>query len=180
MKTWTEEWGYPVVGFDVNYETGQIVITQKRFVSDFSQSHSHKKVVWTFQLLLLSSNGLKRAIWVSQSQQIVTIDPELIGDWIMVSTPARSYYRVNYDYATWRRLIYAMSKKSSVFSSLQKSDLFDDSWALAFAGELPLEAPLILTSRAVVNETDDIFWNTVLDVLKSRVKVYSNSSIQVS
>ena len=102
---------------------------------------------------------------------------------LLIKAPTKkriSYcFRVNYDFTTWRKLIYAMAKKSDIFSSLQKSDLFDDSWALAFAGELPLEVPLLLTSRAVINETDDIFWNTVFDVLISRVKVYTNTSIQV-
>lgn len=183
MKTWTEEWGYPEVKFHVNYDTGLIHITQQRFLSDFSiqalPQYSNTKR-WTMQLLLRTSKGIVRPVWINQNIHEIRLDPKDIGDWILVETAGRSYYRVNYDHLTWRRLIDAATSPSpnvsSLFSSIQKARMVDDSWALASANRLPLEIPLIMTPNFAKNETDFVFWVTVLNLLRDKLNVYGQSS----
>ena len=64
---------------------------------------------------------------------------------------------------------------------MQKADLVDDAWALAFASTISMKIPLRITPFAVVNETDSVFWTSVLSVLRDRINIYgTDSPIQVT
>ncbi|XP_075259852.1 glutamyl aminopeptidase-like isoform X2 [Convolutriloba macropyga] len=182
MRTWTEEWGYPMVTVSVNYDTGVITFKQQKFVTDFSgndlyEQFSPNAVTWILQLDLRTSKGrLLKPVWITEREHNITLDKETLGDWVMVQTNSRSYYRVNYDYITWRNLISAIERNSSVFSAMQKADLVDDAWALAFASTISMKIPLRITPFAVVNETDSVFWTSVLSVLRDRINIYGTDS----
>ena len=180
MKPWIEEWGYPLVSVSVDYDSGDVTIRQKRFVSELNKVYGQpSSVTWTFQVLLRTSVGVHLAVWVDREVTVVNMGRDQMGQWVMVETVDRSCYRVNYDFTTWRRLTRAISQNASVFASAQKADLFDDSWALAFTGQTPLEVPLTLSLFAVVNETEDYLWEIVLHNMNSLISIYGDSSIQV-
>ncbi|VDP43737.1 unnamed protein product, partial [Soboliphyme baturini] len=105
MDSWFTEAGYPLLTVERNYNSGSVIISQRRFLLNSTEenempfSSSWYIPVWYRQ----EGAGSETLTSIKEGQKSIEIQG--LGDgWLLVNFEARSLCRVNYDERNWKLL----------------------------------------------------------------------------
>lgn len=166
MNTWTEQAGYPLV--NVMKKDKSLVLTQQRFLSDFTESNDTSK--W-FIRLSYTTNKEKNfdtksapTVWLNPSvnETVIPIDDDV--EWYIFNIQSTGFYRVNYTEDNWLSLIKQLNDSPKEVHVLNRAQLIDDSFSLAKAGLLNYRIPMGFTEY-LKKEDDIIPWFSAMDSL---------------
>ncbi|CAG9794998.1 unnamed protein product [Diatraea saccharalis] len=102
-KTWSEQSGHPVLNVEVNHQTGQMTIHQRRF--NINSGYSVSTTNWIVPITFATASDpyfedTKPSHIITES--VTVIDRKSIGDeWVIFNKQQTGFYRVNYDDYTW-------------------------------------------------------------------------------
>ena len=179
MQEWTMQLGYPLVTISVEYDDNQYrtSMSQMHFLTNKNYSQSIAQVNgvwWHLKIEFISSRGTEDFTWLLNephnyviSEQSRKTDVTSTNEkFLLVNWRCEHFYRVNYDNATWSRIISALKKNASALDSAAKACLIDNAWSLLAADLLSAEVPLNLTVIALKNDSSYPLWKTVKHHLK--------------
>ncbi|XP_001662886.2 aminopeptidase N [Aedes aegypti] len=165
MDTWANEKGYPVLSVRRTYETGDIIISQERFISDRKVPNTN---VWMIPYNYVHQSkadfdDLSTFSWLStKAARINTEVPA--NEWIIFNKQQVGYYRVNYDANNWELITNALINNLSSIDRLNRAQLIDDAYWLARSGRLDIEVLMKLLTY-LKDETEYAPWTAANNVL---------------
>lgn len=145
MDTWTLQAGYPVI--QANRTGTNITITQKRYLLPKYDAASTQK--WFIPLTFVTQTNNANNItipehWLNDTSDNITITNMIdANQWYYLNSRRTGYYRVNYDYESWAKLIFYYDDIPEVNSA----QLLDDAFNLARAEITTYDVPLTLFSK---------------------------------
>lgn len=170
MDTWTKQMGFPVLTVAPSHDGSRVQVTQKRFLEDPDANSSSSENTespfgysWDIPVTYSteSDNTVKTA-WFhydTDSIELPINDSEL---WYKVNVGHTGYYRVNYDIATWRKLIQTMIYSTSEIPIGDRASLLSDGFAMAKAGYIAYNVTLEMMSY-LRSEQHYAPWSTAYD-----------------
>ncbi|CAB4005515.1 glutamyl aminopeptidase-like [Paramuricea clavata] len=191
MDTWTLQMGFPVV--NVTENSGNIILTQQRFLSDpdanisntkFTSDYGYKwHIPFTIAVGQKQDNsevktvGFEGLIWMNRTSDETTVpnktwDPNT--QWVKGNIGQTGYYRVNYPTKNWELLAQQLQYNHSVFSLGDRAGLILDAFALADAGLLEFKYALNMT-KYLEKETNFIPWDSGYSSLSSLTSILPKS-----
>ncbi|XP_054001864.1 putative aminopeptidase-2 [Hylaeus anthracinus] len=135
MSTWTEQSGFPVL--TVSIQNGEATMRQQRFLLR-NLNNSPTKLTWWIPITWTSENNPRFDIvnirhWMNKENDMVKLDTA--SGWVIFNVQSSGFYRVNYDNASWYRIIDVLnSYKYKDIHVLNRAALVDDLLNLARAG----------------------------------------------
>lgn len=143
MDSWTSQSGFPLVTVSRDYVTGEITLTQERYL----RSGTGDAQSWWIPYNFASSNRRNFADttpigWIPQGTPTVDVvsTDDLTwssDDWVLFNVQQTGYYRVNYDDTNW--LLLAAELQEGDFEDIapvNRAQLLDDSSRLSDSGHL--------------------------------------------
>ncbi|XP_055585540.1 aminopeptidase N-like [Uranotaenia lowii] len=165
MDTWANEPGYPVLSVRRTYETGDVIISQERFISDRKVSNTNMWMIpYNFvRQSMADFNDLYNYEWLStKATRISTQIPA--NEWIIFNKQQVGFYRVNYDNHNWELIINALKANWASVHRLNRAQLIDDAHWLARSNRLDLEILMKLLTY-LENEMEYAPWTAASSVL---------------
>ncbi|XP_062557614.1 aminopeptidase N-like [Armigeres subalbatus] len=173
MDTWTTEAGYPVLSVRRTYETGDVIISQERFISDRKVPNTN---VWRipYNYATQSSgnfNDLNSYSWLSTKAARIST-AATADEWIVFNQQQVGFYRVNYDEKNWELITNALLSNHESIHRLNRAQIIDDAHWLARSGRLDLQVLMNLLPY-LQDETEYAPWtaaNTVLTYFNGKLR----------
>ncbi|XP_058825933.1 aminopeptidase N-like [Topomyia yanbarensis] len=165
MESWTNAAGYPLLNIRRMYNTGEIIISQERFLADKHLPGDH---IWSIPYNYIDRSSPKadeksRIQWLtSKASKLSTNTPS--NQWIIFNREQFGYYRVNYDQHNWELIIDALFVNPLSISRANRAQLVDDSFNLARSDRLDMGVALKLLTY-LRYETDYAPWAAANNVL---------------
>ncbi|XP_073942539.1 putative aminopeptidase-2 [Choristoneura fumiferana] len=136
-KSWTEQRGHPVLEVQVNHQTGDMTIHQRRF--NINSGYSAVATNWIIPITFSSASNLdfdntKPTHVISKA--ITVINRGSIGDeWVIFNKQQTGYYRVNYDDYTWDLITAALRGPARTqIHEYNRAQIVNDVFQFARAG----------------------------------------------
>lgn len=152
MDSWTLQAGYPVV--NVERRGTSIHISQQRYM--LPKVNKNDKSRWVIPITYeTKSNRTTTSIptyWLNGSDNITLENVVEEGEWLYVNINRAGYYRVNYDYESWKLLIMSITTLPEVI----RAQLIDDALNLARAEVLTYDIPM--TFLGTLTNEDKLSW----------------------
>ncbi|XP_055602735.1 LOW QUALITY PROTEIN: aminopeptidase N-like [Uranotaenia lowii] len=172
MESWTNAPGYPVLNVRRLYKTGEVIISQDRFLADKRLPTDH---IWSIPYNYIDqgiANDVDEQIhWLtSRADKIFTNTPE--DQWIIFNREQMGYYRVNYDERNWNLIIQTLLTNHRTIHRANRAQLLDDAFNLARADLLDMSLVLKMM-RYLKHETDYVPWaaaNNILNYLYAKLR----------
>lgn len=145
MDTWTLQAGYPVI--EANRTGNDITISQKRYALPTYDAQSTQK--WFIPITFVTQTNSASNItipehWLNDTSDNITLSNVIDPDhWYYLNARRTGYYRVNYDYESWVKLILRYDDIPEV----NLAQLLDDAFNLARAEITTYDVPLTLLSK---------------------------------
>ena len=182
MDTWTLQMGYPVVKVERDYNSGEIKLTQERFLMFRDVTIRDDNLYrWWIPISCTHSDAdnpsTKTEFWMSPNDSYhitseycnTPIDSALI-----INVKQTGYYRVNYDESNWNLIISSLNRNMSSIHRSNRAQLIDDAMNLARAGYLKYEISLQLIDY-LERETEFIPWKSGLSNFRFIRKMLSRT-----
>lgn len=178
MDTWTRQKGFPVITVEVD-ETGNRVLSQKRFLSDPEANSSDTSPFgfrWEVPITYISSaNREKNCTWLHSQDTKLTISVPN-AEWIKFNHQQVGYYRVNYSEKEWQNFSAVLKGNVAALDSADRANLLDDAFSLADAGLLRYNIALDGT-QYLRQETDYIPWHVAAGKLKRLLRMLQGTLV---
>ncbi|XP_076675141.1 uncharacterized protein LOC143372620 isoform X2 [Andrena cerasifolii] len=143
MSTWTTQAGFPVV--TVSIENGVATMKQKRFLlRNLKATPTNAK--WWIPITWARKDNSSFDVanvghWLSKEQDSINLGTS--PGWVIMNVQSAGFYRVNYDNASWYRIIDVLNSENyEDIHVLNRAALVDDLLNLARAGLLNYETAL--------------------------------------
>uniref|UniRef100_A0A1Q3FGJ4 Aminopeptidase N n=2 Tax=Culex tarsalis TaxID=7177 RepID=A0A1Q3FGJ4_CULTA len=165
MDSWTTEKGYPVLSVRRSYDSGDVIISQERFISDRKVPNTN---VW-----MLPYNYVNQSVadfhdtntysWLTTKAARISTDvPE--DQWIIFNKQQVGYYRVNYDERNWELITNSLINNWASVNRLNRAQLIDDAFWLARSERLDFEILMKLLTY-LKDEREYAPWTAASNVL---------------
>ncbi|XP_015604734.1 uncharacterized protein LOC107272255 [Cephus cinctus] len=144
LESWTTQAGFPVLS--VNIDNGVATLKQERYFLRNLKSTS-AAVTWWIPITWTSASNANFSntaaqYWFSNESASININ-DGTAEWIIFNVQESGFYRVNYDNASWYRIIMQLeSENFEVIHELNRAAIIDDLLNLARAGYLGYEVAL--------------------------------------
>lgn len=143
MSTWTTKPGFPVL--DVTIANGRATVRQSRFLLRNLKSTPTNSTWWIPITWASKSNpnfeNVNVSRWISKPQDTFELGTE--REWVVLNVQSAGFYRVNYDNASWNRIIEVLNSKDyRNISDVNRAAIVDDLMNLARAGLLEYKTTL--------------------------------------
>ncbi|KAG8184338.1 hypothetical protein JTE90_005356 [Oedothorax gibbosus] len=174
MKTWLHQVGFPYVTI-TRKSSDTFIAKQRRFakseeIEEKKEEAEEQKSVWSIPLSYKSSDGQEGIVWLHDKEETEFSLPVKDSDWLKFNVNQTGYYIVNYDKDDWKKLSDALLKNHQAMSASDRSNLLFDSYLLAEAGHLSIDAFFSL-SRYMKNEKHPVPWTTFQSNYKKILKI---------
>ncbi|KAL2747896.1 putative aminopeptidase-2 [Vespula maculifrons] len=144
MNSWTKKSGFPVL--TVTIEKGKAKLHQKRFLLRNLKS-TFVNETWSIPITYTTQKqtdfkSIEIKHWMKDEEKTINVDVS-DSDWIVFNIQQAGFYRVNYDNASWYRIIDAL--KSDSFTKIHvynRAGIIDDLLNLARTGSLDYRTAL--------------------------------------
>ncbi|KAJ1819730.1 hypothetical protein LPJ60_003598 [Coemansia sp. RSA 2675] len=142
MRSWTTCVGYPVVSVDADFETGELRLTQNRFLHSGHVTPEEDSTLWWVPLGMVSSESAHpvSAVLHDRSGSFV-IPGSPAATWIKLNYNNAGLYRVRYSRDALRRLASAAAS-GNLMCTADAVGILNDAIALAISGHVPTSAVL--------------------------------------
>ncbi|GAB3392688.1 M1 family metallopeptidase [Massilia agri] len=156
---WTTQPGFPLIKVEQACEEGKrkITLSQEQYRLDEPAS---EKRLWNVPLQVGTVNG--KAWTTLLSGPSTTITQASCEGALVVDPYSVGYFRVHYDPASF----HALAEQAPRLLDSTRLRLLADSWSLALAGRMPLDAYLDLV-RKYANEPRPAVWEALLSHLRT-------------
>ncbi|KAF2886012.1 hypothetical protein ILUMI_20161, partial [Ignelater luminosus] len=139
MDTWTRQAGYPVITAARNSTSGEVHVTQKRFLLT---KKADDKTLWWVPISYTSDTQQQQddtspKAWLKNKPESITFKLDA-NRWWLLNVLQTGYYIVNYDEQNWKALV----ENIMVFPPVTRVQLISDSMDLARANLLDYDIPL--------------------------------------
>nr|XP_033335060.1 uncharacterized protein LOC117225525 [Megalopta genalis] len=143
MSTWTTQAGFPVL--NVVIENGKAHCWQYRFLLRNLKATPINSTWWIPITWASESNpnfnNVNVTRWISKEQD--TLDLGTGHEWVVLNVQSAGFYRVNYDNASWYRILDVLNSKNyQNISDVNRAAIVDDLLNLARAGFLKYKTAL--------------------------------------
>jgi len=169
MNSFVRQPGYPVVNVKRDVETGEIILTQERFMLPTKNQNDTSR--WFIPITYRTKfNGELITTWFNADEtelRLVGLQSE--DDWIHLNVNRTGYYRVNYETKLWEKFIY----KFAELDHLTRAQLIDDAFSLSRAEYVEYEVPLSFLIVMGMHPFDTFGWAATqsgLDYLTNMVR----------
>ncbi|XP_071561639.1 aminopeptidase N-like [Temnothorax nylanderi] len=171
MDTWINQNRYPVLNVTINYETGEVAVTQKCFRA--TKRINNK---WWIPMTYADQSNFdfSRTMpnnWLGPNQTSrVEINTR---DWIIVNVQQTAYCRVYYDTTNLERIIrYLNSEEYTKIHVLNRAQIVDD--AFAFLLEDQLDSSIFMNLLSYLRrERDYVAWRPMFRILTQLSNYFS-------
>nr|QUJ23886.1 aminopeptidase N [Telchin licus licus] len=159
-KTWTEQAGHPVINVQVNHQTGDMTIYQRRFDIDngFSTATNNWIVPITFATKT-NPDFIDTKPTHILTESITVINRGTVGDeWVVFNKQQTGFYRVNYDPYTWDLITIALrGSDRTLIHEYNRAQIVNDVFQFARSGLMTYTRAFNILSF-LRNETDYAPW----------------------
>ncbi|XP_071561430.1 aminopeptidase N-like [Temnothorax nylanderi] len=171
MDTWTTQNRYPVLNVTINYETGEMYITQQCVRA--TESINNKwwiPISYTDQSFLDFSNTMPNN-WLKPDKTLrVQINTR---GWIIVNLQQTAYCRVYYDITNLERIIrYLNSEEYTKIHVLNRAQIIDDAFAFLLENQLDSTVFMNLINY-LRRERDYVPWRPMFRILAQFFNYFS-------
>ncbi|XP_039306626.1 uncharacterized protein LOC105193936 [Solenopsis invicta] len=163
MNTWTNQSGYPVV--NATLTDNILTLTQERFL--INKTTTYDEFYWIPIDIFVPSNSfsdvsLEHKVWLGPEPQRVYINST--DNWFIVNYKQTGFYRVNYDFSSWKALINKLNNGFEDINVLNRAQILDDLFNLARANYVEYE--LLLNATIYLRqETNHLPWRAFFNGL---------------
>ncbi|XP_050343237.1 membrane alanyl aminopeptidase-like [Nymphalis io] len=163
-RSWTEQSGHPILNVQVNHQTGDMIITQRRFSinTGYAATNLNYIIPITFAT---ASNPNFADVKPSHilSNAVTVINRGSTGDqWVIFNKQQTGFYRVNYDPYTWDLIIVALrGTNRTLIHEYNRAQIVDDVFQFARAGLMSYTRAFNILSF-LENETEYAPWVAAL------------------
>ncbi|XP_024875505.1 puromycin-sensitive aminopeptidase-like protein [Temnothorax curvispinosus] len=171
MDTWINQNRYPVLNVTINYETGEVAVTQKCFrATECTNNKWWIPMTYADQSNLDFSNTMPNN-WLGPDQTSrVEINTR---DWIIVNVQQTAYCRVYYDTTNMERIIrYLNSEEYKNIHVLNRAQMIDDAFAFLMEDQLDNSVFKNLINY-LRRERDYVAWRPMFRILERLSKYFS-------
>ncbi|KFB52689.1 AGAP003695-PA-like protein [Anopheles sinensis] len=181
FESWANAPGYPVVTVTVDLTQRTLKASQKRFWMPNEIDSPPKNELFYVPINYASSVSKDFDItaptfWLTPSTPEVTVSIESDINWLVANKQQTGYYRVNYDEASWNRLVGVLNSDrfDTDLPVINRAQLVDDVANLARAGEVGYDVALSLM-QYLERETEYIPWSTAYNALLYLDRMFSGN-----
>ncbi|KAL0882634.1 hypothetical protein ABMA27_001069 [Loxostege sticticalis] len=159
-KTWTEQAGHPVLHVQVNHQTGEIKIYQRRF--NINSGYSTATANWIVPISFATASNpdfedTKPSHIIKDA--VTTINRNSAGDeWVIFNKQQTGFYRVHYDEYTWNLIIRALrGPDRTQIHEFNRGQIVNDVFQFARSGLMTYSRAFNILSF-LENETEYTPW----------------------
>nr|XP_026484276.1 membrane alanyl aminopeptidase-like [Vanessa tameamea] len=163
-RSWTEQSGHPILNVQVNHQTGDMTITQRRFSINTGYADSNLNYIIPITFATAANpnfNNLKPSHILSSA--VTVVNRGSIGDqWVIFNKQQTGFYRVNYDPYTWDLIVVALrGANRTLIHEYNRAQIVDDVFQFARAGLMSYSRAFNILSF-LENETEYAPWVAAL------------------
>ncbi|RVE53193.1 hypothetical protein evm_002026 [Chilo suppressalis] len=136
-RTWSDQGGHPVLNVEVNHQTGEMTILQRRF--NINSGYSTSNTNWIVPITFATASNpdfedTKPSHIIKDS--ITRINRGSIGDeWVIFNKQQTGFYRVNYDDYTWDLIIMLLrGPNRTLVHEFNRAQIVNDVFQFARSG----------------------------------------------
>ncbi|KAL6260350.1 hypothetical protein P5V15_007881 [Pogonomyrmex californicus] len=173
MDTWIKQKSYPLLNVTRNYTTGEVIISQR---PNHNLTDIDINIKWWVPVTFATqtnpnfSNTLPR-YWLRPQDQNISFQIDT-NDWIIVNLQQTGYYRVNYDYTNWQRIVrYLNSEEYTKIHVLNRVQIINDAFTFWMANELNASVFFNITNY-LSRETDYVAWYPMFQILTQLLQYF--------
>lgn len=183
FRTWEHQKGYPVVHAHYNPATSSFHLKQERFF-EYKKINSDDESSWFIPInyathLYPDFNDTYFTHFFADGTDELVIPVTNFDSsyWYVFNKQQFGYYRVNYDEANWRNLVFILnSDKFSDIHIMNRVQIIDDAFALAQGGYLT-DYSIPYDIIKYLDREDDFFpWYTLYRQVNYLFTVYGNKN----
>ena len=152
MDSWINQGGYPVLEVSEGPDAATVVLRQRRFLYDGTDSAERWSVPVNLRASIEGRIEHGRLLLAGGEATFSFSGPV---DWLVVNDGAWGFYRTRYSRPLWDRL--AAAGPASVLVPLERLQLLGDTWAAVQAGQADLSEWADI-ARAVAGDPDPDLW----------------------
>merc|ERR1712227_993491 len=161
--------GYPLITF-TKKDAGGWCLKQTRFLTsaqlnttDPSKPDSKYNYTWEVPVNYVTDKGKKKEVFLHANSNTTSTQVEMqpFDKWFKANINGSGYYRVQYPLDIWQELSSQLNSDHTVFSSVDRAQLIDDSFSLMRAGLLEETVPLSLI-KYLKNERSLVPWEVAI------------------
>ncbi|XP_028036121.1 membrane alanyl aminopeptidase-like [Bombyx mandarina] len=159
-KSWTEQSGHPVLNVQVNHQTGDMTIYQRRFNinTGYSNVNTNYIVPITFATARNPNFANTKPTHVL-TKAVTVINRGSVGDeWVIFNKQQTGFYRVNYDDYTWNLIVIALrGPQRTQIHEYNRAQIVNDVFQFARSGLMTYNRAFNILSF-LENETEYAPW----------------------
>nr|XP_022330971.1 endoplasmic reticulum aminopeptidase 1-like [Crassostrea virginica] len=168
MDTWTLQMGYPVI--TLSRQGSKVTASQSRYLSfpnstikeEFQSRFGYKWYVpFVYGVMDESQKIVENKIWLNMTQATVNVDSNKL---VIGNYGNTGYYRVNYELATWQKIIQQLKTNHKVFSDGDRAGFISDAFEFSRSGLLDITVALEMT-KYLADEEDFLPWSSAVNAL---------------
>ncbi|XP_041970737.1 membrane alanyl aminopeptidase-like [Aricia agestis] len=159
-RSWTEKAGHPVLYVEVNHQTGDMTIQQRRF--NINTGYSTDNSLWIVPVTFATASNpdfenTKPSHIIRDA--VTVINRGTVGDeWVIFNKQQTGFYRVNYDEYTWNLIVLALrGEDRTKIHEYNRAQIVDDVFQFARSGILSYTRAFSILSF-LENETEYAPW----------------------
>ncbi|CAG9853689.1 unnamed protein product [Phyllotreta striolata] len=173
MNSWSTQSGYPLITINRDYNTGIANINQTKMTESTNQTSEE---LWHVPITYITKDEENiKEIWLERTRE-TTLNLSDMGNksWILANIEETGFYRVNYDVANWKLLIYQLRTSSHQIPVATRGQLIDDAFALANTGYINYTIAFDLVKYLYITEPNYIPWYAALKNMEELREITSN------
>jgi puromycin-sensitive aminopeptidase len=155
MDSWIGQGGFPLVSVDTGSGESTVLLRQRRFLYDGSESDQRWFVPINVRIQV-DGEVQRHRVLLNEETAELTVDGPV--DWVIVNDGAWGFYRVRYSQEMWRRL--RPAGVQAVMDPLERLSLVSDTWAAVVAGLTDLSGWVSIV-EVLGEEHDADVWGTI-------------------
>lgn len=173
MQSWTMQSGFPVVTVIRDYSTGNVTISQQRFL----EQHQTDSSVWYIPLnYIWKGHDKPTKMWFIHKAITAPLFPRATqNDWLLINVDQTGFYRVNYDLKNWELLRRQLEDDPLKIPPGNRAQLIDDAFELAENELLSYEIPMKLLKYLPFGERHYVPWASAISNLELLDTVLHNT-----
>ncbi|XP_077269183.1 aminopeptidase N-like isoform X2 [Temnothorax americanus] len=159
---WTKQKRYFTLKLTRESAEVDVEITlQKHFVE------SRAKKLWIpVTYITQSAPKITKKSWINMYMQILYLENIKISDWVIVNVQQTGYYRVNYDYNNWQKIIiYLNSTEYFKIHVLNRAQIIDDAYYFLLNDKFEFYFFKALTSY-LSRDTNYVAWYPMFKIME--------------
>ncbi|XP_071646519.1 aminopeptidase N-like [Temnothorax longispinosus] len=163
LTYWTKQRRYPILDITRKSAEDDIEITLQEY---FDESYDVKNLGIPVTYITQSAPNITKKRWMNPYKQILYLPCINTSDWIIVNVQQTGYYRVNYKYNNWQKLMkYLNSEKYRYIHVLNRAQIIDDAYYFLLNNKLDIHFFKSLTYY-LSRETNYIAWYPMFKIME--------------